>query len=272
MNDILGMTHEGLNTLLQTHSAMFERAAVTIVLALAGLRFCMFGLNAALSAASGGSGFHFAKFATLLQEVLLVYTMVQFYSTPLPFFGRSFTHLILDQVQYVVNLLNDKRVQEILDVLNKIDMFLPFPGLLEVAQLARVFIIELCIIAAQAATLAVTSYGYVATAIIVLLGPMFIPFKLFPEMEWMFWGWMRAFIQYAFYQIVASAYLFVFGHFLVQILGAKTKPFSSEEMAVLFFPLVLTLVTFILGIIKIPALTFSLFSGRSGDYVLPRWK
>ena len=78
-----------------------------------------------------------------------------------------------------------------------------------------------CIAVAQAVTLFVVMYGYVATAVILLLGPVFIPLKILPQMEWMFWGWLRAFLQYAFYQLVATAYVFVFGQFLMGILGAQ---------------------------------------------------
>jgi len=30
-------------------------------------------------------------------------------------------------------------------------------------------------------------------------------------MEWLFWGWFRCFIQYAFYQVIAAAVVFIIG-------------------------------------------------------------
>ena len=109
--------------------------------------------------------------------------------------------------------------------------------------------------------------------VILLLGPVFIPFKIVPQMDWMFWGWLRAFMQYAFYQLIASAYVFVFGQFLMRILGAQAGgAMSSSDVTVLFVPLVLTLVTFVLGTFKVPALTNAIFSGRAGDYVTLHWR
>jgi hypothetical protein len=58
-------------------------------------------------------------------------------------------------------------------------------------------------------------------AVIVLVGPIFISFFIVPKLEWLFWGWFRAFIQYAFYQVVAHAFVFVFGQ-----LG---RPFGVES-------------------------------------------
>ena len=44
---------------------------------------------------------------------------------------------------------------------------------------------------------------------------------------------------------------------------------NGATVAVLFFPLVLLLVAFAYGVIKIPSLVNSLFTGRSGEYVFP---
>jgi type IV secretory pathway VirB6-like protein len=55
----------------------------------------------------------------------------------------------------------------------------------------------------------IIAYGFIATAVCVLLGPVFIPFFIVPKLEWLFWGWFRCFLQYAFYQVIAAAVVFV---------------------------------------------------------------
>ena len=272
MQDYFSFVFEGINRLLAQHAALFESMGQNLFHGFALIVVSWFGIQSALSSVSGGGGFHWGRFAGLLQELLIVYTILTFYTVPLPLIGVSFTHLILDQVQHMVSVLNQMRIQELIESLNIVETNLPYPSPLELLQIFRFLIVVICLIAAQAVTLYVIMYGYVATAVIILLGPLFIPFKIVPEMEWLFWGWFRAFIQYAFYQLIASAYVFVFGDFLMQFLGSKNGPLSSGDMAALFMPLVMALVTFTLGTIKIPALTFSIFSGRAGDYVLARWR
>jgi hypothetical protein len=115
----------------------------------------------------------------------------------------------------------------------------------------------------------VIAFGYVAAAIAVLLGPIFIPFFIVPQLEWLFWGWLKALVQYAFYPVVANAYLFVFGNLLIHFIDAHPAPYDGAMLLVLFFPLVMLLVAFTYGIIKIPSLVNSLFSGRSGEFTLP---
>jgi type IV secretory pathway VirB6-like protein len=270
--DYTSMIFDGINKVLSQHGSFFEATGREVFRWLAVTVVSWFGIRAALSGAQGGAGFNWSDFSALLIDLSFVYSMLTFYTVPIPGLGVSFTHLILDQVTALVQQLNQARVQEVLESLNNLESNLPFPTALEILTIIRVIILVLCIAVAQAVTLAVIMFGYVATAVLLLLGPVFIPFKIVPSMDWLFWGWLRAFMQYAFYQLIASVYVFIFGDMLMQVLGAKAAPMTAEEIGYLFAPLVLTLITFVLGIVKVPALTFSLFSGRSGDYVFLWWK
>lgn len=272
MGDYFSFVFEGINRILTQHAQFFESMGREIFFGLAVVLLSWFGIQSALSSAEGGPGFSWSRFAGLLQELLLVYTMIAFYSVPIPFIGVSFTHLVLDQVTMMVQRLDQARVQELIETLNVVQTNLPFPSAFELLAIIRYIILIACILVAQAVTLSVVLFGYAATAVMILLGPVFIPFKVVPQMEWLFWGWFRAFLQHAFYQVVASAYVFIFGDLLMQILGAKAIPLTTEEVGYLFAPIALILITFILGTIKVPALTFSLFAGRSGDYIFLRWK
>jgi len=273
MQDYFSYIFGAVNSLLNQNSGLFESMGMTLFRGLALIMISWFGVQSALLSASGGGGFNWASFAGLFQEITLCWVMLHFYTVPIPGIGISFTHLILDQAQTMVGMLDQTSIQGLLESLNGLESNLPPPSPLAILEIVRFLVLLLCITAAQAVTLAVVMYGYVATAVIILLGPVLIPFKLVPQMEWLFWGWFRAFLQYAFYQVVASAYVFVFGQFLMRILGSLTAgPLSSGDVVLLFLPLLLTLVTFVLGTLKIPALTNAIFSGRAGDYVTLSWR
>lgn len=268
MQDYVSLVQQSILSVLTQHASFFEAAGLNLFRSFAIILLVLFGSQAVLSGAEGSGGFPWARFIALVQELVVVYVMLAFYSIPIPGLGISFTHLVLDQATAMVGQLNEARTQEILETLNTVESNLPYPSPIEILAILRFFVVLACVLAAEAVTLYVVLFGYVATGVLVLLGPVFIPFKVFPQMDWLFWGWLRAFIQYAFYQVVASAYVFVFGDFLLQILGGRSSPLSTGDLAVTFVPLVLTLVTFTLGTIKVPELTFSLFSGRAGGYVL----
>ena len=259
-----------LTQLMTQHASLFETMGQNMFRGFAVILICWYGIKSAMSSAGGGpmGGFHLESFGSLLITIAFGFGMITFYSQPIPGMGISFYHLIVDQGLNLSNQLNHSLVQEVWDRLNGIYFGMEMPALsivLNVMEVIRYTVVILCLIAAQAAIFAVIAFGYVATAIAVLLGPIFIPFFIVPQMEWLFWGWLKAFIQYAFYPVVANAYLFVFGNLLIHFVDAHPAPYDGATILILFFPLVLLLLAFTYGILKIPSLVNSLFTGRSGE-------
>ncbi len=129
----------------------------------------------------------------------------------------------------------------------------------------------LAIALAETATFAVIAFGYIAAAITVLVGPVFVPFFIVPQMEWLFWNWLKALLQYAFYPVIANAYVYVMGNLLNHFVDSHPPPYDSGNMALLFLPLLFLLLAFTYGIVKIPSLVNSIFAGKSGESVVPRF-
>ena len=263
-----------LTQLMTQHADLFENLGLHMFRAFAVILICWYGIKGALSAAGGGHGtlFHFDHFAGLLMTVAFGFGMITFYSRPIPTFGVSFYHLIVDQGLDLANQLNHGVVQEVWDRLNNLYWGMETPGLtlaLNVLEIIRYALTIVCILAAQAAVFAVIAFGYVAASIAVLLGPIFIPFFIVPHMEWLFWGWLKSLIQYSFYPVVANAYVFVFGNLLIHFIDSHPPPYDGAAVIVFFFPLVLLLLAFTYGILRIPSLVNSLFTGRSGESALP---
>src|SRR5262245_17218569 len=261
---------EAINELLSRHSGMFATIGQNMFRSFAIILISWFGVKTALSSTQGYSGFHFANFANLLMAIAFGFTMVTYYDTPIPGFGRSFKSLIVDQAVFLSNRIEAASLEEIQERLVVVYSTMEPPTLLDFVEVLRYFLTLSAIILAQVAVLAVISYGYVAMAVIVLVGPIFIPFFIVPKMEWLFWGWFRAFLQYAFYQVVAQAFVFVFGQLLIHFLDAHPPPFDNLKVAWLFVPLVFLLLSFVYGVLKIPSLVNGIFTGRSGDSALPR--
>ena len=67
---------------------------------------------------------------------------------------------------------------------------------------------------AKAVSLGVVAFGLIATAVCALLGPIFVPFFIVPKLDWLFWGWLKSFIQYSFIPVVAVAFLMIFEQFV----------------------------------------------------------
>ncbi len=109
----------------------------------------------------------------------------------------------------------------------------------------------------------------IASAVCALVGPLFVPFFIVPTLEWLFWGWLKSFVQYSFIPVIANAFIFVFERFLSRFLQTLPPGLRLEEQLLYSVHALMILVTFTVGVLLVPSLTSSIFSGRSGESVLP---
>jgi hypothetical protein len=263
-----------LTELMTQNAGFFEGMGQHMFRGFAVILIVWFGIKTALGSASGGSGraFHFDQFAGLLLTISFGFGMMSFYSQPIPGIGVSFYHLIIDQGLNLARQLDHAMMDQIWERLSNLYFGMETPTLtivFNIVEVLRYLVTVLCILVAQAAVFGVIAFGYVAAAVAVMLGPIFIPFYIVPHMEWLFWGWLKSTIQYAFYPVVAQAYLFVFGNLLIHFVDSHPPPYDGANIAIMFFPLVMLLIAFAYGILKIPTLVNSLFTGRSGESAVP---
>ncbi len=256
--------------LLTRDGDLFLRLGTNLFRGLAVILLAWFGLRAALTSAEGGPTLPVAQFATLVLTIAFGFTMITYYRAPIPGIGISFTQLLTDQPIFLARQLEVTQVQRLSDRLNELYLTMEQPLLFNVSALVGYFLVALAITAARVVLLAVIAFGLAATGVAVLVGPVFIPFFLVPQLDWLFWGWVKSLLQYAFYQVIAQAFVFVFGSFLINFLDAFPPPYTVDRLLVGGFHLIFLLFAFTYGLLKVPSLTSSLFSGRAGESTLPR--
>ncbi len=261
---------QAVTEMLNRHSDLFVLMGRRLFQGFAVILISWFGIRAALASAEG-RGFPYSRFAGLLLTIAFGFAMTSFYHRPIPGFGLSFPELITEQALFLADRIQSASVEDIQLRLHEVYASLEAPYIFDGIQIARYFLTVLAIALAETAVLAVISYGFVALGVIVLVGPIFVPFFIVPQLEWLFWGWFRAFIQYAFYQVVAYAFTAVFSSLLVSFFDAHPPPFDGARITFLFFPFLFLLLAFTYGVLKVPSLTSQIFTGRSGDSALPRF-
>jgi hypothetical protein len=229
-----------------------------------------FGIRAALTSAEGHAGFPLGQFATVLLTIAFGLAMITYYRAPIPGLGLSFTQLLTDQPIFLARQLEVTQVQQLSDRLTQLYLGMEQPSVFNVTAIVGYFLVVLAVTAARVVLLAVMAFGLVATGVAVLVGPVFIPFFLVPQLDWLFWGWLKSLLQYAFYQVIAQAFVFVFGRFLTNFLDAFPPPYTVDRLLVGGFQLIALLLAFTYGLLKVPSLTHSLFSGGAGESALPR--
>jgi type IV secretory pathway VirB6-like protein len=263
--DYLQFIFQAINTLLTQNLGFFDAMGQNLFRSFATILIAWYGIKSALSAASGRHPFHFDNFASLLLTISFGFAMVNYYSTPIPGIGASFHNLVTNQAQFLSSKIDQAQLQTVVTQVANFESRMDSPGWGDFLGTAIYTIVIILLAAAQAIAIVVIAYGFIATAVCVLVGPIFVPFFIVPKMEWLFWGWFRCFVQYAFYQVIAAAVVFVIANLILGTLGLQPNGTISTVQLIEAFPvLFITFLASIYALLKIPALTNHIFSGTAG--------
>jgi hypothetical protein len=263
--DYFSFLLEAITSLLQQNMGFFDAMGQNLFRALATILVVWFGVKAALAAASGHHGFHFANFASLIMTISFGFAMVNYYTQPIPGIGRGFHNLVTDEAQFLATRIDQTQLQTVIQKMTDYESRLDTPGFSDILGTIIYAVVIILLAAAQAVSIVVIAYGFIATAVCVLVGPIFIPFFIVPKLEWIFWGWFKAFLQYSFYQVIAGAVVFVIANLILGMLALQPAgAISSAELMQAFPVLLITFLASIYALLKVPALTNSIFTGGSG--------
>jgi hypothetical protein len=255
-----------LRDLLTGHSSQFLSFGTAIATGLAIILIARYGITTALS----GRGFDFGDFFS--EVILLVATclcILKGYTTPLGVFGdRTFPDLIIDgpaQLANQISLDSNKQFDALLQA--ALESNSASPNIVDIGATISFWILRGLIEGTRGVMFAITAFGFVAQAILVLLGPVFIPFLLFHPLSFMFWGWFRSLLQYSFYPLVCAAFTSVLCTFFINLpLATATGALTTTQMIGLapFF------IVIILGMLAVPLVVSSLFNGSTTSLSIPR--
>jgi hypothetical protein len=265
--DPIGTVQQAITLLLQTQEPAFMAIGARMFMSFAAILLAWHGIRLMLSSQPAGD--QMFGFARLVLVIAFGYAMITYYEAPIPGLGISFSNLITDHTAYLASILSAQSVQNAQSSLNALWNALEQPSPWSILANLLYWLMLIVIGLAQFALMFVVSFGLIASAICALLGPLFVPFFIVPTMEWMFWGWLKSFIQYSFVPVVANAFIFVFERFLSGYLQTLPPGIRLEDQLLYGVHAVMVLITFTVGVLLVPSLTASIFSGRSGESVLP---
>ena len=259
-------TFQAITTLLNANTTVFVSMGQNLFRAFATIMLAWFGIKTALSAGEHWGGIHFSSFANLVLSISFGFAMINYYATPIPGIGTDFHHLITDQAQSLSTTLSQNMIDTIVNRISAFEGTIEPPGTtLQVWVYFDYWTIIILLAIAQAISMVVIAFGIIATAVCVLLGPIFIPFFIVPQLDWLFWGWFKCFLQYSFYQVVAAAVVYIIGNILTAFMNLYNgQPIPISQQWALITPLTIVIVASVYTLLKVPTLTSHIFSGASG--------
>ena len=261
---------QACQSLAATVAPSITAMGIHIVLALATIVMVWFGVQEALASAHGETRFSMGRFLNLFMLLTFAYVMVNYYDSSIPGLGFSLKGFIDGGTINLVNLIGSDGSNTMLNEINAASSKTG-PGLLNTVMspyYAIVYFAVQFLLAMLAAIVsAIVAYGAIAATIIGLLGPIFIPFLVFDKLDWLFWGWLKAYLGFSFYKVVAAATLNVLSHVLTNYYIQLGQSLSDPSLIVQTLPLLVLLVLVNIYILfKIPTMTHTLFTGGTGGH------
>ena len=193
--NLVPTVQEAISRLLTTYEPEFLRFGYSLFLAFATIVIVWHGMRMMFSGERlGEQMFDFAK---LLLFVSFGYSLITFYEAPLPGIGVSFSNLITDQAYYFQRVLEARAFDNIYRHFDELADHFVQPDAWAILANLMYWTVLLLVAVAKALSLAVIAFGLIASAVCALLGPIFVPFFIVPKLDWLFWGWLKSFVQYS---------------------------------------------------------------------------
>ena len=265
---LLNFIAQQCQSLTASTAPSIDAIGLRIVLSLATIMLVWFGIQEALASAQGGQGFNMARFLNFFMLISFAYMFVKYYDSSIPGIGYSLKGFISQGTTSLAQTIGQDGIQS---MFQSIDAALaksgPGMAMFTAPYLLFAYIstqIGLSVLSAIAAV--ILAYGAVAGTIIGILGPIFIPFLIIEKLEFLFWGWFKAYLSFAFYKVVAAATMSILGHLFITYYANLTD-FTNPLTLIKNLPLLIVLVVVnVFLILKIPAITASIFSGSSSGH------
>src|SRR5436305_10843169 len=266
--NLMPTIQQAITNLLTTYEPEFLRFGYSLFLSFAVILIAWYGIRMMFS--HDGVGDQMFGFAKLLLFVAFGYAFITFYEAPLPGIGVSFSNLITDQTAHFQSVLEARAFDNIYQHFDDLSARFMQPDAWSILANLMYWTVLILIALAKALSLAVIAFGLIASAVCGLLGPIFVPFFIVPKLDWLFWGWLKSFIQYSFIPVVAIAFLMIFERFIYRYVTTLPQSITPAEYGIYGLQAVAGVITFCVGIVLVPSLTSSIFSGTAGESILPR--
>jgi type IV secretory pathway VirB6-like protein len=259
---------QACQSLAATVAPSITAMGIHIVIALATIVLVWFGVQEALASAHGEAGFSMGRFLNLFMLLTFAYVMVNYFDSSIPGLGFSLKGLIDGGTANLVNLIG---ADGSATMLNEIHAASSKTGPSMLSSIMSpyyaivYFVVQFLLAVLAAVVSAILAYGAIASTIIGLLGPLFIPFLVFDKLDWLFWGWLKAYLGFSFYKVIAAAAMNVLSHVLTNYYVQLGQSVSDPALIVQSLPLLILLVLVNVYILfKIPVISHSLFGSGGG--------
>ena len=258
--DIFSIITNAIQQALGGKSTMFLANGISLWGIFATIIVLFFGVEWMFSPSSMNG----SRVVRLIIQLLICKTVLLFYVTPI--YGASFTGVVINEANYITNTIGAANYDQLASAVVTVEQNTPSPTWGDIKGTMVLIIVVLFAEIIKALVFVMAAFGFIVQAILILLGPLFIPFYVVPTLDFLAWNWFKAFLQYSFFGVMGNAYAYIYTLIATALLQQITQFVSNPSMDIYtaLGGLLVLMLLGLFGIIMIPMLVSHLFSGQSG--------
>jgi hypothetical protein len=259
-----------INRMLATESPWASQVGLTMVGSAGVIVLAIVGYDLVLDPDDGRWA---AKLVKAFAFVVTVYACTFYFERPMPALGMSLADVVSRSSEIMTAHFTEEGAQAIIDRSSGLWNNLQIPGsLLGIGAWINYAAIWILLLLLQAVAFLSLAVPLVIAATLRLLGPLFFWSLLVPGCSWMWNGWLRSFVAWSFFPVVASAVLRVAGSVVVPALDQLPGALSLGEQAQYVGALFILLCAVIYILVKLPSVVSGLFAGSVSAGSLASWR
>ena len=227
--------------------------------ALVWLRWLLFFMIVWTSFSMVFEGFDHWRLIRLFILYLAIWTVLNNWTSAVQVVTGE-VHFLRQMVEHGQESLVFEKVTKITGDVASAKPLLPSPG-----DWVVIWILEIVLAAFEAAIYFVLTYGYIASAMCEIVGPLLLALCMIPAMAWIAWGWFRSFVGYALYPLFGAIYCDIVARILTFFMNEHPAPWSIADLSVMLAGFVMLVVGLVVGIWKLPRLVGDILGGAVGS-------
>jgi hypothetical protein len=212
-------------------------------------------------------GKHGDQWRLPLMRICLPFMVASFALTywmaPWPVFGITTPHFLIDIVSEILKTMHLLTRADVNLKLSEWQKQMETPLFANVRAVLYWAIIQMLLAGLQVVGFIVLLVAYVALAVAIVEGPLYIAFHQAPGIDFMYRGWLRSIIAYGTMPITISLVSIVTSNFVLAALTPIAHN-SVEDYVAGFIPIVSVLCAGIVALVASPSIHRHIISGDSG--------
>jgi TrbL/VirB6 plasmid conjugal transfer protein len=257
----MGWIQTPLDALYASYAGLFIAESQEVLWSLAGILLIMYAFR---YGKTGGILWFIFDYGI---TILVAANILAYWATPSPLLGGYSVSGFFPAVgEFYANQIGSKQLDILFQQTGAVVAAVntQHVGMADLAMIPVSWGVQLLMWIVDAVAFVSVAISYLMIGILRLIGPIFVPWMIFPRTAWLFWNMLSSLLQYSFFRVVAAALVFVIGTSMTLFISNVIHgDYSLAHLSVLMGKMIVISVLSVFMALRAERMTADLFHGGS---------